>query len=566
VRIIPRDVEDTRAVVQVVNARRVKLIGGAFRPASSREATLFFQGIREWVYIEGVDIDNARCTDAQDGILMDGADGHAPDIYVQNCRVTGIRYGTGRRGDAFQTGDARKTTGNVYIDKLTIETGHRGLTIHGNGTTRAAEIRRTNLRYAANATKGPLLRTSGADTVLYPVLLDRLYVSEAAAPALEPAAQSVIDGNITFAPSTQITGSCYEGAPGTDFVPAGSVGLAYTSPGYEPAPARTLAATHFHDPDRFGAARLSIGQDGRLYPAPVLGTPRVIIDLEDPANESRDYWLLDDNTDYLVIGRRDRGRATRKAQFRGGRNIHVHGGYFRPTSYGIATLWFEYCHGEIYVEGIHIDNSQVTASGDTQDAIGFSADPNTPHLQPNIYFYKCRLDGIRGSAGGVHADGIQQQPRAWRGGIYLDHVTIKTTCQGIFIDPQFGATHKEARLDHVDIEVVAVGVDYPWMVYWFARTESRKYPIALRANGGPVYVDELAKFGLDTGTRGVFPIVNNSTTNEWYAKRNGDRIDWPNLYLSDGTTRCITGYLTVGRPPGGDFVPAAEVGLNYPRP
>lgn len=226
--------------------------------------------------------------------------------------------------------------------------------------------------------------------------------------------------------------------------------------------------------------------------------------------------------------------------------------------------------GEVYIEGVLIHNTQTAADtgpncpggGDscsTADGIDLNVgDGGNPPNPPSIVLQNIRIDGISGCSGGPdHADGYQP----YNGGTstsYIDHMTITTNCQGEELDPDYGYSHYGTKPNYV---LKNVNVDV--------------LPNPYKGN-----VDEYGYYlsGVGSGC----PSGNVSLTNVYEQEPSGS-IDvnsvWPDTNSScassyDSATGQmtfphspqITGMLSNGLPPGGDFVPAGVAGIGYVSP
>jgi hypothetical protein len=231
--------------VVITNCRNAVLIGGRIDvlPSSqvggSDQRGIYVRNCTGTVHIEGVLINGAVSGAESDGIAVS-----APNavLQIQNVRVDGMQGGmSGNHADVFQPwGGVRE----FRIDRLSGSTNYQGLHIGvdlgpiGRGTIRNTDI--------ASSEVGPIDKGGQflwMDCNAYPMTLDNVYVAgrsgrafgtsiwpqtdDASCPAV------VAAGTASWPRYSSLVGSVHDGRPSSgDFVPAGSVGLGYSSPGY----------------------------------------------------------------------------------------------------------------------------------------------------------------------------------------------------------------------------------------------------------------------------------------------------------------------------------------------
>ena len=174
--------------------------------------------------------------------------------------------------------------------------------------------------------------------------------------------------------------------------------------------------------------------DIRWAPPP-LKPGYTVIDLDKTGDQT--YWSFAPDEDVLFIAS-DNTRTLGRLQTTGGRNIVLIGGKYEPTGpYQEATLKFTRVHGEIWVEGVHIDHKNVSP----RDAISvYSADGK----QATFTLQNSRIDNVRGVKE-MHGDVFQ--PHGPIGDVRWYNVTGKTDYQGMFIPNVHGI--KSVTLDTV---------------------------------------------------------------------------------------------------------------------
>jgi hypothetical protein len=241
--VLPSDRSVGPIVLQ--DCRNAVLIGGSIKVLPSAtvggydQRALYVRNCTGTVHIEGLRIDGNVAGSQSDGIAV-----NAPQatVQIQNVRVDGLRGGeSGNHADVFQPwGGVRE----YRIDRLTGSSNYQGLNIKpASNTIGRGTIRNTNL-FSSGVTP-----TNGGGYFFWmvcnnhPVTLEGVYVKprtgrvfgQSVWPGIThslcPA--TITNGVASWPKVTTMTGGVREGAPsGGDFVPAGSVGLHYVSPGY----------------------------------------------------------------------------------------------------------------------------------------------------------------------------------------------------------------------------------------------------------------------------------------------------------------------------------------------
>ncbi|TFV63935.1 hypothetical protein E4P41_02905 [Geodermatophilus sp. DF01-2] len=232
--------------IAITDCRNAVVIGGEIKVLPSAtvngydQRAIYVRNCTGTVHIEGVRIDGAVAGAQSDGIAV-----NAPKavLQIQNVRVDGLRGGaSGNHADVFQPwGGVRE----FRIDRLSGSSNFQGLHIFENrGEIGRGIIQNTNIVGTNDAPidKGGYYIWTDCDDD-YPLLLDNVYVtprpgrpfSQSVWPSVthKECPATVANGVATWPRDPSITGEVREGRPATgDFVPAGSVGLNYTSPGY----------------------------------------------------------------------------------------------------------------------------------------------------------------------------------------------------------------------------------------------------------------------------------------------------------------------------------------------
>jgi hypothetical protein len=264
---------------------------------------------------------------------------------------------------------------------------------------------------------------------------------------------------------------------------------------------------------------------------PKLNNP-TIIDLSKTGDKT--YWKFAPNQDVLFIAD-DSVRTLPRLQTDGGNNIVVMGGKFMPEGKATATIYFTNLNGHAYVEGVHIDNKNAGM----RDGIAvYSA----PGKQADITLQNVRIDNVTGIEAGVHGDVFQQHGPM--GNIHMYNVTGSTNYQGVRIAPQWPV--KSADLERVDMSYNSGGQKISYLYQFVDNAKQPEFPITFK----DVYASERP------GQKGEYLAIWPKTgIPEIGAVREGNEVTWPGLPYK--------GHVTIGHPPGMDFVPASKVGLGY---
>ncbi|MBP2291432.1 carbohydrate-binding domain-containing protein [Azospirillum rugosum] len=269
---------------------------------------------------------------------------------------------------------------------------------------------------------------------------------------------------------------------------------------------------------------------------PTLKAGYTVVDLNKTG--SQDWFQFAPDEDVVFIAS-NTTRTLPRLHTSGGHNIIVVGGEYTPAAgtTADATLKFGNVTGEVWIEGVHIDNKNVER--DAIAALSPSGKAATVTIQNS------RIDNILGSKASVHGDVFQ--PHGPIGDLRVFNVTGETSCQGFFLAPQNHIS--SVTMENVDIDYLPGGDPQTWAYYFVDNsTMGSLYPVSLKN----VYVDE--RDGQNAEQSSVYP-----PTSLGGAVRNGDTITWPKLPY--------TGSMTVGDPKtaSGDFVDNSQIGLGYTR-
>ena len=253
---------------------------------------------------------------------------------------------------------------------------------------------------------------------------------------------------------------------------------------------------------------------------------------------------LDPAKDYVI--ELPPGKKRGATVIQGGRNVVIRGGWIsippgQPDDAHRRAIYVKNNVGTVHIEGVLIDASE----GGVSDGIDISAPQSTVQIQ-NV-----RVVGLQGSQAGFHADVIQP----WGGvrDLRVDRLTGTSAYQGLYIGPDLGPI-AGADLRRVDLGP-APGVASQWdggHLLWVTSGASgcNSYPIDL----SQVWVAPRAGRTLGDSVwpqAGVPSACGPSVAG-------GSSLTWPGL--------AVRGSVNLGRPPGGDWVPAGVAGLGYESP
>jgi len=277
-------------------------------------------------------------------------------------------------------------------------------------------------------------------------------------------------------------------------------------------------------------------------------------------NANTDYRLHLPTTGPLVGG----------LQIKGGHNVQIIGGEIDLTV--PCSDYSDDCHGinisrgsaagQVYIEGVLIKNPDPTYLTDTKDT-GDGIDVNDYPGVTDIVLQNVRIEGIKGCDPAVpeaHAD-VFQPYSAGGAALMVDHLTGTSDCQGMQIDPdsayaRYGLLPKSGTFKNVDINIFANPARgnanrYAWW-FTYGDTSCVSYPITL----SNAYANE------PDGTLArdaVWPDPNNSYPTGCLGLHRSGVASWPTLLT-------LTGTVTAGLPPGGDYVPFGVAGTGYISP
>ncbi len=282
---------------------------------------------------------------------------------------------------------------------------------------------------------------------------------------------------------------------------------------------------------------------------------------------------LNANTDYRVHLPAT-GPMTGALFLRGGYNIQIIGGQINlqyPGSDAFNDTMGIYYNrgnpGHIYVEGvlIHAPVPPATASAGGSPPVASTGDGANGDCYPgpvDITWQNIRVENISGCSGGAdHADVIQLYNMAGSVG-HMDHVTASGNCQGINIDPDYAYQTYGLMPDSYDLRNLNMntisnpysGFSNRYMYFLtYHLTGATGMPVSLtncwawEPNG--IGAQNAVWPDLSTATDGANSVYNSST----------GQLSFPN-------SPEISGVISNGTPPGGDYVPVGTAGPGYVSP
>jgi hypothetical protein len=228
--------------VKLSGGRNVTMIGGhiALPTTSTQVVALNIRAGVGTVHVEGVEIDGTS------GHEMDAIAIQAPDanVQVENVRAEGLlgSFDT-NHSDVIQPWGGVKA---LRVDRLTADSNYQGIyTRPDQGAIGTVDLRHVDMAFndsAASSSGGFLLwMTNGCD--MAPTSLSDVYIKPRSGktigaavwpPSTDANCPAKVSANTVTWPSLPVIGTVTGGIPeGGSFVPAGSVGSGYSSPGYQ---------------------------------------------------------------------------------------------------------------------------------------------------------------------------------------------------------------------------------------------------------------------------------------------------------------------------------------------
>ncbi len=298
--------------------------------------------------------------------------------------------------------------------------------------------------------------------------------------------------------------------------------------------------------------------DELLWPAPAVNRTLRL----HPTDEQR--WLhLKSDLDYEII--LPSTSVTHGLTLVGGRNIRIIGGAFKLKGYSdlstnkaALAFWFaddgNTQERMIHVEGIEFDMTEAR----DRDAIAFN-DENAIFQIQNVRFFN-----VNGDHEGLHPDAIEN----WGGAkeVRIFRSTVITDHQGFLLSPL--QPTQTTPIEFVDIRQVdfrrndgAYG-SYPnhkcpiflWLVHYRQETCQTYERGGVISEVYATHPENCWDFGMNT----TMPNTIQPERCLSQVSDDGTQISWPTLPL--------TGRVSQGPPPRGEFVPEGVAGIGYKSP
>jgi hypothetical protein len=238
----------------------------------------------------------------------------------------------------------------------------------------------------------------------------------------------------------------------------------------------------------------------------------------------------------------------------GGRNVqHIAGKQVWDWQGGAAERYKD-VSTSVFIEGRHI---VMKRSGDAFAAGGTHRQSPPFRLFPDVYIQNCRVENVKGSFDGVHADVFQMDYSI--GHLRIDRLTAETDYQALFLRPVVPVKGDiDIRRSNFKLNVRHGPQPHTRLLYLFRNgedVERSRHIIFLTE----VYCE--IPHGMDP--RGFF-------SPRQGLEIGGDEIGtylwWPHLTQRIKDDKGRPARIRLGPPPDGDFVKPASVGLGYRSP
>jgi hypothetical protein len=270
--------------------------------------------------------------------------------------------------------------------------------------------------------------------------------------------------------------------------------------------------------------------------------------------QGNNHISLNSGRDYVLV--LPTGGLTGTLWINGGHNVSLIGGKVTvPSTANQTDNGRDDTDTAIYVKGatgiVHIEGVLIEGESDVMfDGIDINAPLATVQIE-NV-----RIAGVAGSYSSEHGDVVQ----TWGGvkDLRIDRLSADSDYQGLTIDPDLGPMGS-AQIDDVDLTVdatppalVATTVGGGHMIWLTSgSTTCNSFPVSL----SNVYVSS-KRPGLPLPAT-VWPQAER-TTLSCAGDLIGNQVSYPNLP--------VTGDITLGSPPAGEYVPPGVAGTSYSTP
>jgi len=268
--------------------------------------------------------------------------------------------------------------------------------------------------------------------------------------------------------------------------------------------------------------------------------------------------------DYIL---KDHVLLTHPVVIQGGHNVVWIGGAIRPSSgpdIGIQLIRdIGQGGGTIHLEGIYLDGIDgVLTDGIEGGEWASTHAPSGTRADATLQIENVRIDHLSGDSGVSHQDCIQHYG-GWKD-LRVDHFTCQTLYQGFYLPWEDAGANNQGVLSHWDLRNAnltdsrnATGTGMQTLLH-FGDLGPAVFDATSHQQGGNlsnVYLGATQK-SLDqetypnSGTTSLDGTLVHSTVNA------DGTISWANSWA-------ISGFITPGDPPGGDYVPLGVAGLHY---
>ncbi len=298
------------------------------------------------------------------------------------------------------------------------------------------------------------------------------------------------------------------------------------------------------------------GPAGATFPRPVLTDP-----IQLALKVGEDHLRLSDARDYILV--LPKAKKMGLVEIRGGRNIWVIGGYISVAKAGpniiIADGTSAMDGRVVHLEGLLIDGS----SGAQSDGIRIKAP------RAIVQVVNSRIVGLKGSTSGLHADLIQ--PFGGVKALRIDGFTGASRYNNLYLrrenDPLgppigevtilntnlFGYWNGSGARPTETIRAISIGTQP-------TSASDSTSPVNCQLTAPVVLREFYIRPARKRAGQFLYPHDKMQAAGcPAQVSADGLTIGWPAL------AAYVDGVAIIGARPGGDFVPAANVGLNYVR-
>ena len=238
----------------------------------------------------------------------------------------------------------------------------------------------------------------------------------------------------------------------------------------------------------------------------------------------------------------------------GGRHLYHVGGKQVWDWDGGAAERYRDVAGSIFIEGRHII---MKRSGDAISAGGTFREDRYFKLFPDVYIQNCRIENVHGSYDAVHAD-VFQLDYALRS-LKVDRLTADTNYQAFYLRPVAPIlSDVDLRRCNIKLNLSKDSIEKATLIYLFRNNDD-----VANSNHTVYLTDVYCEIPSQLNPLQYF---SPRTGLHLGADGEGQYVWWPSLTQRIKDLHGRPGRIRIGPPPGGDFVPAASIGLKYRSP